>query len=152
MREDNFKAAGELIGRLLLAWIFLHEGATLLAGYAPAARYMQAFGVPALLLPAVIALQLPGGLMIAVGAYTRIVALAFAAFCVLTAFVFHTDFNARGELLHFEKDLAIAGGFLLLAAVGPGRWSIDHWRAGLWPGGTIPKRGHEAGGAGPGGG
>jgi putative oxidoreductase len=131
MREDNFKATGQLVGRLLLAAIFLHEGATLLAGYAPAARYMQAFGVPGLLLPAVIALQLPGGLLIALGAYTRIVALAFAAFCVLTAMVFHTDFSARGELLHFEKDLAIAGGFLLLAAVGPGRWSIDHWRAGL---------------------
>lgn len=131
MSEDHLKAAGQLLGRLLLAAIFVHEGATLLKGYEPAARYMQAFGVPGLLLPAVIALQLPGGLLIVAGALTRITALAFAAFCLLTAVLFHTDFSVRGELLHFEKDLAIAGGFLLLAAVGPGRWSFEGWRSGL---------------------
>src|SRR6516162_2557602 len=116
----NVQAFGQLLGRLLLVAIFVHEGVTLIGGYASAAAYMQGFGVPGALLPAVIALQLVAGLLIAVGALTRLAALALAAFCVLTAILFHWNFAQRGELLHFEKDLAIAGGFLLLAACGPG--------------------------------
>jgi putative oxidoreductase len=127
----NLQALGQLLGRLLLVAIFVHEGITLIGGYASAAAYMQRFGVPGMLLPGVIALQLVGGVLIAVGALTRLAALALAAFCVLTAVLFHLDFAQRGELLHFEKDLAIAGGFLLLAACGPGRWSWQGWRAGF---------------------
>ena len=64
-------------------------------------------------------------------AMTRIAALAFALFCALTAVLFHWNFAVHNELLHFEKDLAIAGGFLVLAAAGPGRWSLDQWRSRL---------------------
>jgi putative oxidoreductase len=127
----NLQAVGQLLGRLLLVVIFLHEGVTLIRNYTSAAAYMQGFGVPGMLLPAVIALQLGGGVLIAAGAMTRPVALALAGFCVLTAVIFHWNFAVHGELLHFEKDLAIAGGFLLLAACGPGRWSWDERRAGL---------------------
>jgi putative oxidoreductase len=125
----SWQALGQLLGRLLLVAIFVHEGATLIGGYTSAAAYMQGFGVPGVLLPAVIALQLGGGLLIAVGAMTRLAALALAVFCILTAVLFHWNFAVRGELLHFEKDLAIAGGFLLLAACGPGRWSWDQRRS-----------------------
>ena len=127
-RAADLRALGQLLGRLLLVAIFLHEGVSLIGGYASAAAYMQGFGVPGRLLPAVIALQLIGGLMIAFGVFARLAALALAAFCLLTAILFHWNFAARGELLHFEKDLAIAGGFLLLAACGPGRWSWDQRR------------------------
>ena len=75
--------------------------------------------------------QLGGGLLVVAGAMTRIAALAFALFCALTAALFHWNFAVHNELLHFEKDLAIAGGFLVLAAAGPGRWSWDQWRSGL---------------------
>jgi putative oxidoreductase len=125
MNARNLEATTQLLGRMLLVALFIHEGAILIGSYAPAAAYMDAFGVPGVLLPAVIVLQLAGGLLIAVGAMTRITALAFAAFCLLTAVLFHWNFAVRGEVLHFEKDLAIAGGFLLLAAAGPGRWSWD---------------------------
>jgi len=80
-----------------------------------------------LLLPAVIALQLGGGLLVAAGVTTRSAALLFAAFCVLTALLFHWQFADRNQVLHFQKDLAIAGGFLVLACCGPGNWSLGRY-------------------------
>jgi len=118
---------GLLAGRCLLVFIFLHEGFGILGNYAPAAAYMQKSGVPSLLLPAVIALQLGGGLLIAAGIMTRLSALAFAGFCVLTAILFHWQFGDRNQVLHFQKDLAIAGGFLVLACCGPGNWSLGRY-------------------------
>ncbi|MFZ1104361.1 MAG: DoxX family protein, partial [Hyphomicrobiaceae bacterium] len=113
-------AAGLLAGRLLLAFIFVHEGWGLIGSYSGAAAYMQRFGVPGMLLPAVIALQLGGGLLIVTGAFTRGVASLFAIFCVLAAVLFHWQLADGNQLLHFQKDLAIAGGFLVLAVSGPG--------------------------------
>jgi putative oxidoreductase len=117
-------AAGLAVGRLLLAGLFILEGWSKIRGYDAALAYMQRYGVPAVLLPAVIALELVGGIMIAVGWWTRLAALALAVFCVLAAVLFHANLADRNQLLHFEKDLAIAGGLLLLAVTGPGRWSI----------------------------
>jgi putative oxidoreductase len=125
--EDSIRDAGLLAGRLLLVFIFLHESIGLLGNYAGAAAYMQKSGVPPLLLPAVIALQLGGGLLVATGILTRCAALAFAVFCGLTAIMFHRQFADRNQLLHFQKDLAIAGGFLVLACCGPGNWSLGRF-------------------------
>jgi putative oxidoreductase len=124
---DAMTDAGLLAGRCLLVFIFLHEGFGILGNYAPAAAYMQKSGVPALLLPAVIALQIGGGLLIVAGIMTRLSALAFAVFCVSTAVLFHWQFADRNQLLHFQKDLSIAGGFLVLACSGPGGWSLGRF-------------------------
>lgn len=118
---------GLLAGRCLLVFIFLHEGFGILSNYAPAAAYMQKSGVPAMVLPAVIALQIGGGLLIMAGILTRLSALAFAVFCVSTAILFHWQFASHNELLHFQKDLAIAGGFLVLACSGPGAFSLGRF-------------------------
>ena len=125
--EDALRDTGLLAGRCLLVFIFLHEGWSLIGSYAGAAAYMQKSGVPSLLLPAVIALQLGGGLLIAAGVMTRFAALLFAAFCVLTAVLFHWQFADRNQVLHLQKDLAIAGGFLVLACCGPGNWSLSRY-------------------------
>jgi len=124
---DAMTDAGLLAGRCLLVFIFLHEGFGILGNYAPAAAYMQKSGVPALLLPAVIALQIGGGLLIVAGIMTRLSALAFAVFCVSTAVLFHWQFADHNQLLHFQKDLSIAGGFLVLACSGPGGWSLGRF-------------------------
>jgi putative oxidoreductase len=118
-------SAGLLAGRLLLVLIFVHEGWSLMGTYPGAAAYMERFGVPGRLLPFVIALQLGGGLLIAAGVLTRPVAVVFAVFCFLTATLFHWRLDDHGELIHLEKDLAIAGGFLVLAVSGPGKWSLQ---------------------------
>jgi putative oxidoreductase len=127
--EGGLRDAGLLAGRLLLVFIFLHEGMSILGNYAGAAAYMQKSGVPPLLLPAIIALQLGGGALIAAGVMTRVAALSFAAFCVLTAILFHWQLADRNQVLHLQKDLAIAGGFLVLACCGPGHWSLGRYLA-----------------------
>jgi len=129
MALHQLEAAGAWLGRLLLAAIFLHEAWAKLTAYDAAVAYMQAFGLPGWLLPFAIAVELVGGLLVIAGLYTRIAALALAVFCVATAVIFHTKFGNRNELLHFEKDLAIAGGFLVLAARGAGAWALDALRA-----------------------
>jgi putative oxidoreductase len=114
-----------LLGRLLLAWLFLHEGFELATHFESTLAGMAQLGVAAPLAVAVMALQLVAGAALVVGWLTWLAALALALFCMATAVMFHTDFAVRNELLHFEKDLAIAGGLLALAASGAGAWSVD---------------------------
>ena len=114
-------AACLLVSRLLLAFIFVHEGLSKIGSYDGAVAYMHKFGVPARLLPAVIALQLAGGLLIAAGIMARLSALAFAVFCVLTAILFHWQLADRNEVLHLQKDLAIAGGIPCARVLRAGR-------------------------------
>lgn len=118
-------ATGLAAGRLLLAALFILEGWSKIRGYEAAAAYMDRYGVPGVLLPAVIALEVGAGIMIAAGWRTRIAAFALAVFCLAAAVLFHNQLFDRNQLLHFEKDLAIAGGLLVLAIAGAGRWSVD---------------------------
>ena len=121
----SLEPAAVLIGRFLLSAIFLHEAWSKVSAYSMTTAYMQAFGVPGQLLPFAIGFELGCGLLILFGYHTRIAALLLAGFCVTTAILFHTRFADRNQLLHFEKDLAIAGGFLMVFARGSGAWSID---------------------------
>lgn len=115
-----------LLGRLGLSLIFILSGvAKLGAGYAGTQGYMEAMGVPGALLPLVIALETGGGLAVAAGLLTRWAALGLAAFSVASAVLFHFDLGDQGQFINFYKNIAIAGGFLVLAAHGGGRLSLD---------------------------
>jgi putative oxidoreductase len=114
-----------LAARLLLAFIFVHESIFLMLNFDSAASATSKMGVPTLAFVATIILQLFAGTAIALGIFTRFGAAALALFCFATAFMFHTHFGVRDELLHFEKDLAIAGGLVVLALHGVGDWSIE---------------------------
>jgi putative oxidoreductase len=114
-----------LAARLLLAFIFVHEAVFLMLNFDSAASATSKMGVPTPAFVATIILQLFAGTAIALGIFTRFGAAALALFCFATAFMFHTHFGVRDELLHFEKDLAIAGGLLVLALHGVGDWSIE---------------------------
>jgi putative oxidoreductase len=116
-----------LLARLLLAQIFLVEGWSKISGYADVQQYMVEHGVPGGLLPLVIATEIAGGLCIAAGFLTRLAAMALAGFCILTALFFHTHFSDLEQLINFQKNLAMAGGFLALVAFGPGAASLDAW-------------------------
>ena len=115
---------------MLVAALFLHEAWSKLAAYSLAVSYAEAYGVPGALMPLAIALEAVGGLAILVGLHTRLAALLLAGFCLATAVLFHHKFGDRNQLLHFEKDLAIAGGLLVLLAHGAGAWSLDALRRG----------------------
>ena len=127
MPARTFAPPGLVVSRCLLALLFLVEAWIKLGNYAAVVAYAEAHGVPAALLPAAIALELGGGLLLVVGFATRIVALLFAGFCVVTAVLFHTPLSDPSQALHFWKDLAIAGGMIALYFQGPGEWSLDHW-------------------------
>ena len=121
------------LSRGLLAALFIHEGLSLALHVTAALTAMGNLGVPAPLGIASILLQLTAGLAILLGWQTRLAAASLGLFCVTTALLFHTHFAIRNDLLHFEKDLAIAGGMFALAIHGAGTWSLDHirskWRA-----------------------
>ncbi|WP_192248708.1 DoxX family protein [Mesorhizobium caraganae] len=115
-----------LAGRLLLSVLFLHEGLTLATHFDAAAKAMAAQGIGLPLFVATLALQLGGGLSIASGLLTRLGAIGLGLFCLATATLFHTNLASQNELLHFEKDLAIAGGMFVLAiSSGAGAFSLD---------------------------
>ena len=116
---------GELAGRVGLAAVFLLAGISKIGGYAGTQGYMEINGVPGVLLPLVIILEIGGGLALIAGWKTRWFALALAGFCVLAALLFHLDFGDRLQQILFMKNLAIAGGLLILCHAGAGRFSID---------------------------
>jgi putative oxidoreductase len=123
-------ALSTLAGRFGLSLIFILSGvAKLGAGYAGTQGYMEAMGVPGALLPLVIAAEIGGGLAILAGALTRWAALGLAVFSVASAFLFHFDLGDQGQFINFMKNIAIAGGFLVLAAHGAGKFSVDGWLA-----------------------
>jgi len=118
-------ASLSLLGRVGLALIFIISGWGKIAGYAATQQYMESMGLPGALLPLVIALEIGGGLAILTGALTRWVAIALALFSIASAAVFHANFADQMQAINFWKNLAMAGGFFVLAANGPGNLSLD---------------------------
>lgn len=114
-----------LAGRILIALIFVLSGFGKITNPAGTAAYMQAMGVPALLLWPTAALELLGGIAIIVGFQTRIVAAALAVFCVVSALIFHSNFADQMQMINFMKNLAMAGGFLFLVSNGATALSVD---------------------------
>lgn len=118
-----------LVTRLLLAQIFILSGLTKLGSYAATQGYMESMGVPSLLLPLVIALEIGGGLSLVVGWLARWSALALAGFCIATAVLFHWNFADQMQAINFMKNLGMTGGLLLLYVHGAGRLSMDARRS-----------------------
>ncbi len=121
--------AFNLAGRILLAQLFIISGFSKIGGYAGTQAYMASVGLPGALLPLAIALEVLGGLALIAGFRTRWVALALAGFSVVSALAFHTHFGDPMQFINFMKNLAIAGGLLLLAQAGAQGFSIERTRA-----------------------
>ena len=115
-----------IIGRILIAAIFVMSGFGKITGYEGTQGYMESMGVPGATLPLVIMLEIAGGLAIVVGWQTRIVALLLAGFTLLSGIVFHSGFGDQMQMISFMKNLAITGGFLFLVANGPGAFAVDN--------------------------
>jgi uncharacterized membrane protein YphA (DoxX/SURF4 family) len=114
-----------LSARVLLALIFVLSGLSKIAAPDMTQGYMKAMGVPSALFYPTVAFEIGAGLLVILGFKTRIVAILLAAFCVVSALVFHADFGDQMQTINFLKNLSMVGGFLLLAQVGAGRISLD---------------------------
>ena len=87
---------------------------------------MESVGVPGMLLPLVIVLEVFGGLAVLVGWQTRLAAFALGGFSLISAVIFHANFGDQMQMIMFMKNIAIAGGFLFLVANGPGALALDN--------------------------
>jgi putative oxidoreductase len=115
----------DLSARILLAVMFFMAGIGKIGAYAGTQGYMESQGVPGMLLPAVIGLEIIGSIMLVVGWKIRYAAFALAGFTILSALMFHLNFADQIQSIMFMKNLAIAGGLLLLVNHGAGELSLD---------------------------
>lgn len=115
-------------GRILLAVIFILAGFNKIPAIEGNVGYMEAYGVPGILIWPTIIVEIVGGLMLAIGLKARWAAAALAAFTLLSALIFHTDFADANQMTAFMKNLAITGGMLYVIAFGAGALSVDERR------------------------
>ena len=116
-----------LLGRVLIGVPFLMSGLGKLAAYAGTVGYISAVGLPAAPLAYIVAvlIEVGGGLLLLSGYRVRPVALVMAVFSLATAVFFHRNFGDQNQMIHFLKNVMIAGGLLQISAFGAGAWSLD---------------------------
>ncbi|KAF1022286.1 MAG: Inner membrane protein YphA [Paracidovorax wautersii] len=128
---DGARNALLLLGRLLIAYLFIPAGWGKLVGFGGAVGYIAATGLPLPAVGAVIAIvvELGIGLLLLIGWQTRWAALVLALFALATTVFFHPVWADPAQAVNFGKNLAIAGGLLSFAVVGAGAFSVDGRRA-----------------------
>jgi len=122
---NNLNNLALLVGRILLAGIFIWSGWNKLVHYDYMQGYMVSVGVPGWSMPILILWELGGGLLLLLGAFTRPLALLLAAFCVISACIAHRNFADLDQFIHFTKNMAMTGGFLFVWVTGAGDFSLD---------------------------
>lgn len=127
-RESILIPAADLLARIALAAIFLLAGFNKTQYYEANAQYLASGGLPEFLLMPVIIFEIAGALALIAGFHTRLVALAFAGFSILTALLYHQQLSDQMQFIMFFKNIAMAGGFLMVAIHGAGKLSLDFHR------------------------
>ena len=117
----------EAIGRILISSLFLIEGVRKIFFQEETIMYMEDYGVPEILFFPSIILEVLFPILLIIGYKTRFSASLMALFTLTVALIFHTNFENQMELIIFLKDIAIAGGFLIIAANEPKICSIDYY-------------------------
>ena len=116
----------EILGRILLSTIFLINGIGKIFNYEGTIQYMEDFDVPGYLIIPAITVEILFPILLIIGYYTKFSALVLSLFTLALAVIFHTDFSNQMQLMSFLKNIAIAGGFLIIFVYGPGKYSLDH--------------------------
>lgn len=127
--NTSLQSTAMAFARTLMAAVFLLSGLSKIGSTDAIAGYMDMMGVPSLLLWPTIAFEIGSAALIILGFHTRITAMLLAGFSLVTAIVFHHQFSDQIQLIMFLKNIAMTGGFLLLACTGPGLLSIDARRS-----------------------
>ena len=122
---DRILNYADVPARAAMAAIFILSGISKIGAFEATQAYMQAFGLPGALLSPTIAFEILAGLALLVGLGTRPAALLLAGFTIVTAVIFHRDFGDQVQQIMFLKNLAMAGGLLLLARTGSPSLSLE---------------------------
>ena len=117
----------EAFGRILLSTLFLVEGVRKFFFQEETIMYMEDYGVPEILFFPSLSLEIVFPILLIVGYKTRFSASIMALFTLTVALIFHTNFENQMESIIFLKDIAIAGGFLIIAVNEPKIYSIDYF-------------------------
>jgi len=117
----------EFLGRVLLSTLFLVEGIGKISMQEDVIMYMENYGVPEILFVPAIILEILFPLLLIIGYRTKWVASVMALFTFTVAIIFHTNFSEGMQMILFLKDIAIAGGFMIIIVYGPGKISLDHY-------------------------
>ena len=117
----------EFFGRLLLSALFLIEGLGKISTQEDVIMYMEDYGVPEILFLPALVVEILFPLLLILGYKTKWVASVMALFTFAVAIIFHTDFSEGMQMMLFLKDIAIAGGFMIVIAHGPGKISLDYY-------------------------
>ena len=125
---DGWKAFAILIGRILLALIFLKSGIGKIGNFEGTAQYMAKFGMPltTFFLLGAIFLELVGSITVILGYFARFGTLLLIIFLIPTTLIFHTHFADPMQKIHFMKNVSMLGGCFVLLATGAGRLSLDY--------------------------
>ena len=116
----------EVLGRIFLSALFLIEGINKIFNYEGTTQYMESFGVPEYLAMPAIIIEILFPLLLIIGYKTKIASLVIAIFTIIVATIFHTNFDDHMQFITFFKDIAIAGGFIIIFVNGPGKFSLDY--------------------------
>ena len=117
----------EFFGRLFLSALFLIEGLGKISIQEDVIMYMEDYGVPGILFLPALALEILFPLLLIIGYKIKWIASIMALFTFTVAIIFHTNFSEGMQLMLFLKDIAIAGGFMIVIAHGPGKISLDYY-------------------------
>ena len=117
----------EFFGRIFLSLLFLIEGLGKVSIEQDVTMYMEDYGVPGILFLPALVLEILFPLILIAGYKTKWTASVMALFTFAVAIIFHTDFGESMQLMLFLKDIAIAGGFMIIVANGPGKISLDYY-------------------------
>ena len=116
----------DLVGRILISALFLLNGIFKISNYDGTIGWMESFGMPGILVIPAIILEIAGPVLIIIGYKTKLAAGLLSLFCIATAFIFHNDFANQMQLTSFLKNIALAGGFLILFVNGAKGFSLDN--------------------------
>ena len=116
----------DLIGRILISVLFLLNGIFKISNYDGTIGWMESFGMPGIFLVPAIILEIAGPVLIIIGYKTKLTAGLLSLFCVATAIIFHNDFTDQMQFTSFLKNIALAGGFLILFVNGAKSLSLDN--------------------------
>ena len=116
----------DVLGRIFLSTLFLIEGTNKIFNYEETIQYMENFGIPGYLAILAIILEILFPLLLIIGYQTKIAALVMMIFTIVVAIIFHTNFDDQMQFITFFKDIAIAGGFIIIFVNGAGKFSVDY--------------------------